>query len=374
MIARRSLLACLPPMALTMALCNSAAAAPPTRRTIGLSLPLTGVQGSVGREMMEAYEVAMKSAGAPFKLQVLDDQSTPESAANNVRTFCADPSVVAVSGIVGTPHAQACAPIAAAARMPVIGIRSGARVLRTPDNSIWHLRASFEEEITYIAQDAVGRGKGGMVVVFSDDSFGKASRDWMLSEMKRLGIEEVLAIAVDRDGASVPAVCEKVAAAINGRQGVTSIALLMITKPMVAAAKELRQKHKIFNPVFAMSFTANTLVTREQDAGLVGLGIITAFPLPRVSLSGGSVQFRKEMLQAKQDSLLESLTAYEAWFYGKTLSALAGAESREEVIARLEKGISLANFNRLIAFDGEKVGYRHIGMAYKSATGKLREA
>lgn len=378
MLRRRSLIT------LPLAMAGSALAVPslvhsasrpapsPSAKFIGLSLPLTGVQSSVGNEMREAYEISLNASGNPFKFKVLDDQSNADTCAENIKAFAADAGVIAASGIVGTPHALACAPIAASAGLPLVGIRSGARALRNGDNSIWHLRASFEEEITFMVRDAKGRGEGGMVVVYSDDAFGKSSRDFMLLEMKRLGVKEILTIAVDRDGKQVSEVCAKIRGSLSGLKDMPAIALLMITKPMIAATKELRLAHKLISPILAMSFTANTAVTSEQDTGLAGLGIITAYPLPRTNLSPASIQFRQEVTEAGKAHLVESLTAYEAWFYGKTLAALAGAETREQVSLRLSRLTTVAEITQPISFDGAKVGYRYLGMAYKSTTGKLR--
>ena len=271
MMRRRTLLSALPASMVCATLGAPALVRAAPAKTIGLSLPLTGVQAAIGKEMKEAYEIAFAEAENPFKLKILDDQSKAEVAADNMKSLCGDASIIAVSGIVGTPHAQACAPIAMEASMPLIGIRSGARSLRNNDNSIWHLRTSFEDEITFIVSDTAGRGKGSLIVIYSDDSFGKSSKDWMLAEMKRLNVKEVLTLPIDREGAQVTEVCQKIRNSLAGLQEMPSIALLMITKPMVAATKELRIKHKIANPILAMSFTANTTVTSEQDQGLVGL-------------------------------------------------------------------------------------------------------
>lgn len=372
MLNRRTLISALPSaLAITSLGFPALVRAAPTR-TIGLTLPLTGVQASVGREMKEAYELAFATSKAPFKLRFLDDESKADIAAENIKSLCADPTVVAASGIVGTPHAQACAPIAAEAGLPLVGIRSGAQSLRSGNNTIWHLRASFEEELTYIVRDAKGRSNGGLVVVFSDDSFGKSSKDWMLSEMKRMGVKEVLTLSVDREGTQVVDVCQKVAAALDGMQEMPSIALLMITKPMIAATKELRLKHRVVSPILAMSFTANSTVTSEQDKGLVGLGVIIAFPLPRTSRNTASTLFCTEVTAAGKEHLVESLTSYEAWFYAKTLTALAGAEKREDAVARLSRPLPVPGLGYTAEFDTSKVGFRFLGMAYKATNGKMR--
>jgi ABC-type branched-subunit amino acid transport system substrate-binding protein len=251
--------------------------ASPTK-TIGLSLPLTGVQAEIGKEMEFAYQMAMESAGQPFRLSIKDDGSKVEGAVENYRGFASDPSVVACSGLVGTPHAVAVVPIARAAGLPLVGIRSGASQLRIPDNTIWHLRSSYDDETALMVKDAIARGQKSIAILYSNDSFGESARDGMLAEMKLHGMKELITVAVDREGGNLTQACNQVATVLKSQQEATSIALLLITKPMVAACKQFRTVHRMVNPILAMSITANLVVMREPDPGLLGLAVVTAFP------------------------------------------------------------------------------------------------
>lgn len=338
---------------------------------VGLSLPLTGVQSAVGKEMLDAYQLAFEEAGRPFSISVLDDGSDVNRAVENFKEFSSGKRILMSSGIVGTPHALAVLPVIKDAKLPVIGIRSGASVLRSNENPIWHLRATFEDEISFLVKDAKSRMQESLAIVYSDDAFGKGSKDWMISEMNRLGLKELITLPVDRDGSNVDEVCKKVSAAIVTQSKPVSVALLMITKPMIQAAKSLRLKYAVMNPIIAMSFTANRSVSTEPDSGLAGLAVVTAFPLPRTSNFSGSVQYRKEIERAGRLELADSFTSYEAWFYAKAMLAMSGAESRDEIAARLPRDIRGAGFG--INFDSSRVGYRHIGLAYKSQSGRLRE-
>lgn len=189
--------------------------------------------------------------------------------------------------------------------------------------------------------------------------------------MKRLGLEELITLPVDRDGTRNEAVCSAVAAAIKKETSAVSIALLMITKPMVAAARSLRTQFSIMNPIMAMSFTANKSIATDRDEALSGLAVITAFPLPRTGAFAGSVQFRKDILASRLPELADSFTSYEAWFYGKALASLAGATSRKEATTRIMQAVTVSGAS--MSFDSSQVGYRHLGLAYKSASGRLRE-
>lgn len=344
--------------------------AAPTK-AIGLSLPLSGVQAEIGKEMEYAYNLAMEGTGRPYRLIVRDDASKVEGAVDNYRAFASDSSVVACSGLVGTPHTVAVVPIARAAALPLVGIRSGASQLRRPDNTIWHLRSSYEEETALMVKDAIARGQKSIAILYSNDSFGESARDGMLAEMKRNDMSELITIAVDREGGNLVQVCNQVATVLKGRQEATSIALLLITRPMVAACKQLRSTHRLVNPILAMSITANLVVMKEPDPGLLGLAVVTAFPLPRTSNDAGPQQYRAELERHGRSELVDSLTGYEAWFYGRTVAAAEGAANRKELVAKLQKDVALPGMKPLV-FDDMRVGYRHLGMAYKSASGRLK--
>lgn len=102
------------------------------------------------------------------------------------------------------------------------------------------------------------------------------------------------------------------------------------------------------------------------------MGVVTAFPIPRFSIAAGAKQFRQDLERSKHTEMMDSLTGYEAWFYGRTIAAIDAAESRKQMSGNLQKRIEIPNV-QTIAFDSKRVGYRHLGIAYKAANGRLKE-
>lgn len=199
--------------------------------TLGVTLPLSGVQAEVAKDLETGYRLAAATAG--FSLKVVDDASSPEKVAENVRQMAADPNVLALSGIVGTPHAQAGLAAAKAGGLPVVGIRSGAQFLRNGDPSVFHLRASYEDELDKMVTFCQGVGLKRMAILYSEDSFGTSSRDHLIGRLKAAGIEVVSQVGVERNGANVAQAAAKVAE--SAKSDFTAIALLLIVKPMLAA-------------------------------------------------------------------------------------------------------------------------------------------
>ncbi len=335
--------------------------------SLGVTLPLTGVQAEVARELEVGYRLAAGESG--LDLRILDDESSPAKVAANVRQLGADPNVLALSGIVGTPHAQAGLDAAKDVGLPVVGIRSGAQFLRSGDRSVFHLRSSYEEELDKMVAYCRGAGIERMAILYSDDSFGTTSRDHLVKRLGEARIEVVSSLGVDRNGANIAAAAKQTAEAVRG--GLAAVALLLIVKPMVAAATELRVRHKVALPILAMSFTITGNVATSKSQALTGLGLVSAFPLPRIGADLRK-RYRMALSAGGMPSVLnESVTAFEGYFYGTVAaSAALGAGTRDGLLRKLHGGVSVGELR--IDFSKAMVGYQYLEFLLKSRDGLLR--
>jgi branched-chain amino acid transport system substrate-binding protein len=343
--------------------------ATPATPIIGISLPKTGVQAAVGAELEAGYQLAIKASGSNMRLLVMDDGGVVDRVVQNVQQLSKNVDAIAVSGIVGTPHAQAALPIAKAAGLPVIGIRSGSVTLRSGSSNVIHLRSSYDEELDSLAKMCAGFGLTHVSIIYSNDSFGEETKAYLSKQLEKKNINLNPAIPVARDGSDISQASEKCATFIKAASNNTGIVLLMIAKPMIETARELRLKHTLVAPLFAMSFTASKTVASEAVPSLSGLGITSAFPLPRSSNTGPSQMFRNECLAHGAADLISSLTAYEGWFYAKAIIG-TNAQSRTQVLQNLSAGITIAG--QKIKPDSNMVAYKFTEIVYKSADGRLR--
>jgi branched-chain amino acid transport system substrate-binding protein len=340
---------------------------------LGLSLPLTGVQAEVANDLKLGYELAFRATRSGLALKILDDQSKPERTAENIKAFADDPGVIACSGIVGTPHAQAALPVALKGGLPIVGLRSGAQALRTGQDGVFHLRAGFNDELDKVVSMCSGAGLKQMAILYSNDSFGTSSKDHLAAQLKAVGIEVAIAVAVDREGKNIDQATALVADKVKRSNLYFGVALLLISKPMQQAATSLRETHKIVSPFFAMSFVATKSIATKISPALAGLGLVTAFPLPRTSNTAFSYQYRQDAVAFKQPDLVESLSSYEGYFYGRIVAeaARSGGLSRDALTKHLAR--SFIVLGTPITFDASKVGFRHLEIVRKSAAdGRLR--
>lgn len=378
MIARRSLLQAL------VASAAGAAWAPAfavQRARVGVILPLTGVQSAVANELLIGYRLAVESGkrlGVELELVVEDDRSEAARTKEAVARLGADSGVVAVSGIVGTPHAAAAIPAARAAGLPLLGLRSGAAELRDGKDLVYHLRSSYEDELSRMLQMIAGlpieAGKApALSVVYSNDSFGKGALAHLRRQTQGSNVRIVAAEAADRNGADVDAVTRR---AVDPKLKADALLLLLITKPAVGALRTARGTG-FYGPTFAMSFNAGGELLAVENRQLIrGLGLVSAFSLPRASTDSLATGFRGEALAAGKPEVIASLSAFEGYVYGRALVgavARAGRDlSRESVVAALNARAGIRVGAESVTFDANRVGREHLQIVYVDRDGLLR--
>lgn len=343
------------------------------RIRIGVPLPFTGVQSEVANDLRAGYEMALmrgKESGLNVEAVWADDEAKADATARLVDQFAHDSSIVATSGIVGTPHAKAAVPRAVVGGLPVVGIRSGAVELRDGAKGVYHLRASYADELTTMVKVIQGAGLSRLAVVYSADSFGTAASAHVSRMAAALGVTLVASEPADRSGSDVAAA---VAKAIQPSKGATALLLLVLEGPMLKGVAHARQSMSFLSPVFCMSFCATRRLAEADDPNLVGLGMVSAFPLPRTDLTLLAARYRESAVAWHRPGVVHSLTAFEGFMYGSVLtSALLRAKepTRAGLIAAL--GVPQEVGGVRVAFDSNNVGYRYLQLVYKSGTGVMR--
>lgn len=356
----------------SLALASATVRANPRIR-VGVPLPFTGVQSEVANDLRAGYEMAFmraKDSGLNVEPIWADDEAKADNTARLVDQFARDPSILATTGIVGTPHAKAAVPRAVVGGLPVVGIRSGAIELRDGSRGVYHLRASYSDELTNMVRVIQGAGLSRLAVVYSADAFGTAASAHVEKVAAALGVTVVANEPSDRSGSDVAAA---VAKAVDPAKRATALLLLVLEGPMLKGVAHARQSMSFLSPVFCMSFCATRRLAETNEAHLVGLGLVSAFPLPRTDLSELAERFRASAVAWHRPGVIHSLTAFEGYLYGSVLSAAllrAKDSSRAGLMTALSAPREVGGIR--VAFDAKNVGYRYLQLVYKSATGVMR--
>lgn len=330
------------------------------RPVVGITLPLTGVQAVPAREMKVGYEAALSRVA---DIKFLDDESNADKVAAHMAAF-ADSDVIATSGIVGTPHAKKGLPVAIKGGLPVVGIRSGASELRNGNPLVFHLRASYEDEISEILK--LGPLYQPIAVLYSDDDFGKASYAHAKKVAEGAGIKIQSALPVERNGSNV----RQQAAALAAKQPVGAYLLCLIAKPAQEATTELRLNQKVVAPIWGMSFIGTSQLALSTEPQYESISLVSPFPLARVDVRDLPSTFRSQMMALKHEELISSPSSFEAYFYGSVLAEAIerGGPSRKAVQAYLNTSRPIDVKQIEVKFDSLRVGYRYLALLRKVGT------
>jgi len=333
-----------------------------SRPTVAITLPLKGVQATVAKELQAGYIAALQETA---ELIFEDDESQVAKTVRNIQAFAANEKVVATTGIVGTPHAKAAIPVARDGNLPVVGIRSGAGELRDGSPNVFHLRASFEEEIAKVMELAsIYRHVG---VLYSDDAFGQGAVAHAEKVAAQKGVVISAKVPVERNGSDLKT---RTAQLAERKDSLGAVLLALIQSPALAAAKDLREKHNFVMPIFGMSFIATSTFAASTDPTLDGIALASPFPLARVAIEEMAKSFRAKMIAAKTENLIASPTAFESYFYGTVLADAIqrGGPTRAKVRDFLNRPARHDVKDVPIHFDQARVGYKYLNVIRKQGT------
>jgi ABC-type branched-subunit amino acid transport system substrate-binding protein len=115
--------------------------------------------------------------GRRIELVSEDDRYEPSVAPAASKKLIEEHKVFALLGYVGTPTGMAHLPVVTQAKVPLVGMFTGAEALRAPLNRyVFHVRASYYDETEKIVEQVVSTGGKKIAVFYQNDAYGEAGR------------------------------------------------------------------------------------------------------------------------------------------------------------------------------------------------------
>ena len=280
------------------------------RLLFGMSAAFSGPAKELGREMrvgIETYFHAVNDAGGTMgrrlELIALDDGYEPVRTLDNMKILFADYDVFAVLGNVGTPTAEAAAPLAAEHKRIFFGALTGAPLLRKvpPEATVFNYRASYAQETAAMVRYFVGHEKiaAERIAVFAqDDGFGDAGFGGAAQALAQYGVDDpssVLRVGYQRNSDDVSEAIAEILR--HGNVG----AVVMVATYRPAARFILGLRARIPTLRFAnVSFVGSGALAEELQQGgeCLGKGVVVTqvVPYPQSALPG--VRQYREHLKA----------------------------------------------------------------------------
>jgi ABC-type branched-subunit amino acid transport system substrate-binding protein len=178
-----------------------------SRIRLGMVNAQTGAASGLGQGMRSGAMAVFADInarggihGRQIDLLVDDDTYEPDKAIDATLKMVDDEKVFALFGFVGTPTANAVLPIVKETKTPLIGVFSGAMVLRQPViPEVFNIRASYDDELDVLVTRFIeDRGARRFAVFYQDDSFGLAGLNGTERALKRHGLLVVAKAAFQR--------------------------------------------------------------------------------------------------------------------------------------------------------------------------------
>ncbi|MDC0335293.1 ABC transporter substrate-binding protein [Pseudodesulfovibrio sp.] len=152
-----------------------------TEIRLGSSLALTGHAGYLGTQTLRGAEAYIRHVnesggvhGRTITIKAMDDSYDPPRCLANTQKFIINNDVFALFCYVGTPTTIKVLPLVEEAKIPLIGMFTGANALREPFNRyVVNIRASYYQEteaaVSHLVKDL---GISKIAVFYQYDAYG----------------------------------------------------------------------------------------------------------------------------------------------------------------------------------------------------------
>ena len=188
--------------------------------TIGCSGALTGPLAGLGQDVKLGAEAALAHInsrggvnGRTLQFNMLDDGYVPQRTTDNVKQMLSQGSAFALLSCIGTPNNTSILPLIEEAGVPYVAPITGASSLRKSTRNVFHVRASYTDEVQRLIQRLAGMGLKGIGVVYLDNGYGREMLEDATRALAALNMKPAVQVAVATDGKNLPQVLQAVAAA-----------------------------------------------------------------------------------------------------------------------------------------------------------------
>ena len=345
--------------------------------SIGCSAALSGPLAGFGQDLKLGAEAALAHIngrggvhGRTLQFHLVDDAYQPQRTTDNVKQMIGQGNAFALLSCVGTPNNTAILPMIEESGVPYVAPFTGASSLRKGGRSVFHVRASYTDEVRRLSQRLAVMGLKGIGVVYLDNPYGREMLEEATRALGEQGVKPSVQAPLATDGKNLNEVLAQVAQA-------RPTAVLLATAG--AASVGLVRGLKAEMPGLLMAGVSATLssdgVKQLGEAG-GGLALTMVMPDPHRARTALVRDYQAAMrAKGSEDFTLGSLEAY------VNMRVLAeGLERTGADPTRAKLRTALAGIRNwdmggfVVDYSGQApyVGSRYVDMGVMTGNGRMR--
>ena len=213
--------------------------------------------------------------GRKLELVTEDDRYEASVAPVASRKLIEQHRVFALLGYVGTPTGTEHVKVVNPAKVPLVGMFTGAEALRVPlSRYVFHVRASYYDETEKIVEQVVSTGGKKIAVFYQNDGYGEAGRKGTEIALAKRGLKIHSTGTVERNTVKV----EDAARTIHASQ---PDAVVMVSA-YTSCAEFIRQMRRAGSGAifYNVSFVGSKALSDALGKDGVGVAISQVVPFP----------------------------------------------------------------------------------------------
>lgn len=374
-----------------LALATSAGAAPPTpgitpdRILLGQSAKLSGNSGTqTGKQYRDgallAFEASNRAGGINgrrIEMVSLDDQITPDRAAQNTRALIDDHQVFALVNYTFSNTVRAALPLAVEARVPFVGPYTGMPDLYgAPLRGVFVMRASFEDELRAVVRMIDTIGFDSVAIVQYSNTLGDELRTDLTAKLlatKRTlaGSASMPLNSADPTTAAAPAVqrmasiCPSVVfLGVSGRDAATVV-------------RGLRGRCAVDPRYFARGLVDIAVLAKELGPLAAGIMVTQVVPNPHRGTHPLVREYR-DLLAKRAPGAEPDFAEFEGFISGRLIVQALRRTGRDLTRDGFVKAMEAERLDgpghyRIEFSPGSHAGSRYVNIVMMSADGRITD-
>ncbi len=252
------------------------------RILLGQAAVFSGPAAQLGIQMrngIQSYFALVNERGGihgrKLELVTEDDKYEAKEAPGASQKLIEQHKVFALLGYVGTPTGTEHIKVTAPAKVPLVGMFTGAEALRAPMNRyIFHVRASYYDETEKIVEQVLSTGGKKIAVFYQNDGYGQAGLKGVEIAMAKRNLKIATLGTVERNTIKV----EEAVKAISASQpdAVVMISAYTSCAEFIKQMKKAGSAATFYNVSFVGSVSLANALGKEGS----GVAISQVVPFP----------------------------------------------------------------------------------------------